>query len=132
MPIPCEIAVRSVLPALRAYVAKELAQSYELKQTDIAKLLGITQTAVSKYTRHVRGAVIQVEKIDEVQVIVKEICASLVSKDMPRNELVRQFCTACRVIRQKRLMCKLCKRTDPTINIHECVICISANSTCKP
>ena len=132
MLIPCEIAVRSVIPALRAYVAKELTRSYDLKQTDVAKLLGITQTAVSKYTRHVRGTVIHVEKIDEVQVIVKEICASLVSKDMPRNELVRQFCTACRAIRQKRLMCELCKRTDPTISIHECVICISENSTCLP
>jgi len=132
LPIPCEIAVKSVIPALRAYVAKELTQSYELKQTDIAKLLGITQTAVSKYTRHVRGAVIQVEKIDEVQVIVKEMCVSLVSKDMSRNELVRQFCTACKAIRQKRLMCELCKRSDPTINIHQCVVCISGNSTCRP
>lgn len=131
MPIPCEIAVKSVIPSLRAYVAKELTQSYEMKQADIAKL-GITQTAVSKYTRHVRGTVIQVEKIDEVQVIVKEICVSLVSNDMPRNELIRQFCTTCKAIRQKGLMCKLCKRTDSTISIHECVVCISADSTCKP
>jgi len=128
--IPCEVAVRSVIPALRAYVAKELTQSYGLKQTDIARLLGITQTAVSKYARHVRGIVLQVENIDEVQVIVKEICVSLVNGNMPRNELIKHFCAACRTIRQKRLMCKLCKRSDPTIDIHQCVICISETSTC--
>ena len=132
MPIPCEVAVKSVIPALRAYVAKELTQSYGLKQTDIAKLLGITQTAVSKYTTHARGIVLQVETIDEVQLIVKEMCLSLVNEDMTRNELIRYFCAACRTIRRKRLMCELCKRSDPAIDIHQCVICISEFSTCGP
>jgi hypothetical protein len=117
---------------LRAYVAKELTQSYGLKQTDVARLLGITQAAVSKYARHVRGAVLEVEKIDEVQVIVKKICVSLVNGDMPRKEVVRHFCAACRTIRQKRLMCELCKRSDPTIDISQCDICISKSSTCLP
>jgi len=130
--IPCEVAVKSVIPALRAYIAKELTQSYGLKQTDIAKLLGITQTAISKYARHVRGVVLQVENIDEVQIIVKEICVSLVNGDMSRNEVIKHFCAACRVIRRKRLMCKLCKRSDPTIDIRQCIICISEASTCMP
>jgi hypothetical protein len=130
--MPCEVAVKSVIPALRAYVAKELTQSYGLKQTDIAKILGITQTAVSKYARHVRGIVLQVETIDEVKVIVKEMCLSLVNGNMTRNETIKHFCAACRTIRQKRLMCELCKRSDPTINIHQCVICISKPSTCGP
>lgn len=131
MLIPCEVAVKSVIPALRAYVARELTQSYGLKQTDTAKLLGITQTAVSKYARHVRGAVLQVENIGEIQVIVKEMCVSLVNGDMTRNELIRHICAACRTIRQKRVMCELCKRSDPTIDIHQCVVCISETS-CIP
>ena len=128
MSTPCEVAVKSVIPALRAYVAKVLTQSYGLKQTDIARLLGITQTAVSKYTTHARGAVLQVENVDQVQVIVKEICVSLVNGDMTRNELIKHFCTACRTIRQKRLMCDLCKRSDPTIDIQRCLICTSKAS----
>lgn len=132
MSIPCEIAVKSVIPALRAYISKELTQSYGLKQTDIAKLLGITQTAVSKYATHVRGVVLQVENIDEVQVIVKEMCLAFVSGNVTRNEVVKHFCEACRTIRQKRLMCKLCKRSDPTISIHQCVICVSGTSVCRP
>jgi hypothetical protein len=129
--IPCEVAVRSVIPALRAYISKELAQSYGLKQADIAKLLGITQTAVSKYATHTRGVVLKVENINEVQVIVKELCVSLVNGDMARNEIVKHFCEACRTIRRKRLMCRLCKRSDPAIDIHQCVVCISETSTCR-
>ena len=131
MPIPCEVAVKSVIPALRAYVAKELSQSYGLKQIDIAKLLGITQTAVSKYATRVRGTVLQVENINEVQVIVKDVCTTLVSGDMSRNKLIKYFCTACRTIRQKRLMCELCKRSDSTIDIQQCIICVKS-STCEP
>jgi len=130
--IPCEVAVKSVIPALRAYTAKELTQTYGLKQTDIAKLLGITQTAVSKYARHVRGIALQVENIDEVKVIIKEMCVSLVNRNMSRNEVIKHFCTACTTIRRKRLMCELCKRSDPTIDIYQCVICISKSSTCRP
>jgi len=130
--MPCEVAVKSVIPALRAYISKELTQSYGLKQTDIAKLLGITQTAVSKYATHTRGVVLQVENIHEVQVIVKEMCISLTNGDITRNEIVKHFCEACKTIRRKRLMCRLCKRSDPTIDIHQCVVCISRTSTCRP
>jgi len=127
MPIPCEVAVKSVIPALRAYVAKELKQSYGLKQTDIAKLLGITQTAVSKYSTHTRGTVLQVENLNEIQVIVKEMCTSLANGNMQRTELINRLCTACKIIRQKRLMCKLCERSDPRVNIQQCLVCVKSS-----
>ncbi|MCK5562646.1 transcriptional regulator, partial [Candidatus Bathyarchaeota archaeon] len=63
MPMPCEVAVKSVVPAIRAGLAKELVQTHKLRQIDIANLLGITQTAVSKYTRDVRGRVVQIENV---------------------------------------------------------------------
>lgn len=131
MQVPCEIAVKSVVPSLRAYIAKELIRSYGLKQTDIAKLLGITQTAVSKYTRHVRGVVLHVENIEEVQPIVNEICMSLVNGNLSNNEVTKHLCKACRVIRQKRIMCKLCKRSDPAIDIRKCILCVS-EASCTP
>jgi predicted transcriptional regulator len=45
---PCENASRYVLPALRANVARLLAKN-NYTQKSIAKILGITQPAVSKY-----------------------------------------------------------------------------------
>jgi hypothetical protein len=96
-----------------------------LKQKDVAKLLGVTQTAVSKYTRHVRGAVIKIEEVEEVQPTIKEIVVSLANGSMSKYEFVTKFCVACEIIRQKGLMCELCKLSDPTIDVQQCFVCHS-------
>lgn len=123
MLLPCEVAVKSLVPALRSAIARELTQTYGLKQKDVANLLGVTQTAVSKYTRHVRGTVLKIEGIEEVQPTLKEIVISLANGRMSKYELVAKFCVACEIIRQKRLMCELCKLSDPSIDIKQCPVC---------
>jgi predicted transcriptional regulator len=123
MLLPCEVAVRSVVPAIRSAVARELTQSYGLKQKDVAILLGVTQTAVSKYTRQIRGTVLKVEDIKEVQPILKEVIISLTERRMSKYELVEKLCTVCQVIREKGLMCEICRRSDPSIDIQQCFIC---------
>ena len=51
MSMPSEIVTKTVLPAMRAMVTKELIEVHDLKQVKIAQLLGITQGAVSQYMR---------------------------------------------------------------------------------
>jgi len=123
--LPCEVAVRSLVPALRSAIARELTQTYGLKQKDVANLLGVTQTAVSKYTRHVRGTVLKIEDVEEVQPTIKEIVVSLANGHMSKYELVTKFCVACEIIRRKGLMCELCKLSDPLIEIQQCFVCHS-------
>ena len=130
MIIPCEVAAKSVVPAIRALVAIELTRTYELKQNDVANLLGVTQTAVSKYIRRVRGSVIAIEDVKEIQPVVKKITVSLTSGNASRYELLRNFCKACKIIRQKRLMCELCKRSDPLIDVEGCSFCLVEPSLC--
>jgi len=129
MLLPCEVAVRSLVPAIRSAIARELTQTYGLKQKDVANLLGVTQTAVSKYTRQVRGALLKIEEIEEVQPTIKEIVVLLVNGRMSKYELVGRFCVTCEIIRRKRLMCELCKRSDPSIEIQECFVCSSESSS---
>ena len=98
MLLPCEVAVRSLVPAIRSAIARELTQTYGLKQKDVASLLGVTQTAVSKYTRHVRGIVLKIEDIEEIQPTLKEITVSLANGGMSKYELAVKFCVACEII----------------------------------
>ena len=134
MSMPCEVAVKSVVPAIRAGLAKELIQTHKLKQSDTANLLGITQTAVSKYTRHVRGRVVKIEGVEEVQQIITETAKTLANGGIARRQLVIRFCEICKLVRQKGLMCELCKRSNPSIDIHQCFICKkpSDSSKCLP
>jgi len=131
MSMPCEVAVKSVVPAIRAGLAKELVQTHKLKQIDIASLLGITQTAVSKYTRDVRGRVVQIENVEEVQQMITRTAMMLVNGGVSRRQLVIRFCEICRLVRQKGLMCELCKRSNPSIDIYQCVICKKPDDSSK-
>jgi hypothetical protein len=124
MSMPCEVAVRSVVPAIRAGLAKELIQTHKLKQNDIATLLGITQTAVSKYTRDVRGRVVRLEKEKEIQRMIAETAKMLANGWGSRRQLIFRFCEICRLVRQKGLMCELCKRSNPSIDVYQCLICM--------
>jgi len=130
MLMPCEVAVKSVVPSIRAFVATELTQSYSMKQNDVAELLGITQTAVSKYTSKVRGAALKIDQTEEIQSMMKKIANQLANREITRRELVIKFCEVCKTARKAGIMCNLCKRSDPTINVKTCLICKSGTMTC--
>jgi len=129
--IPCETAVKSVIPAIRAYIAKELILKYKLKQADVAQPLGITQTAVSKYFRHVRGQAIRIDHVKEIRYKMDETASKIADKKIAQPQLTLMFCEICRAVRQNALMCELCKRTDPTLDITLCSVCKDGNA-CTP
>jgi predicted transcriptional regulator len=121
--LPCEVAVKSVIPAIRSAIARDLTESYGLKQTEVAELLGVTQTAVSKYTSHCRGAIFEITEVEGVQPILKETVFSLANGEMDRYELAEKLCTICGIIRRSGLMCIICKVSDPDIDSSKCVVC---------
>jgi predicted transcriptional regulator len=123
MTLPCEVAVKSVIPAIRSAIARELTHSYGLKQEEVAQLLGVTQTAVSKYTSHCRGAIFEVTDVEGVQPILKETVFSLANDEMDKYKLAEKLCTICGIIRQSGLMCILCRLSDPDIDNSKCVVC---------
>lgn len=45
----CERAMRITIPAVRAAISYTLSRKHGMKETEIAKRLGIAQAAVSKY-----------------------------------------------------------------------------------
>jgi predicted transcriptional regulator len=126
--VPCEVAVRSVVPAVKALVAIEMVEKRGLKQDEVAKILGISQSAVSKYTSKTRGYVITVDNTDDVQPLINKMIALLLRGDYQRQDLLASFCQTCATIRKKSLMCKLCQKTDPQIKIEECNFCLLYDS----
>jgi predicted transcriptional regulator len=131
MLLPCEVAVKSVIPAIRSAIARELTQTYGLKQQKVAELLGVTQTAVSKYTSHCRGAVLEIKEVEEVQPVLKETVVSLANGEMNRYELAEKLCIVCGIIRRRGLMCKLCALSDPNIDSSKCIVCCQNSNTAR-
>jgi len=119
--------VKSVIPAVKALIAKELVEKRGLKQDEVAELLGISQSAVSKYTRKVRGYVIKVDDVEEVEPLIDNMITLLVSGRHQRREFLRFFCQACISIRKTRLMCQFCQKADPYIKTEECDFCLNSS-----
>jgi predicted transcriptional regulator len=130
MMIPCEIAVKSVIPAMRAYVAKELTQTYKMRQNDVANRLGITQTAISKYVRDVRGQVVRIDQTEEIRNMMNKIVSQAANDKISRTQLTLGFCEVCKMVRRNGIMCELCKRFDSTIDVEACLVCKSTDVPC--
>jgi uncharacterized protein len=124
--VPCEIAVKSTVPAVKALLAKELVEKHKLRQDETAEILGISQSAVSKYTRNLRGSVIEINDFKEVSDLVDKMIMILMSEKRAyqKTEFMNSFCEACRVVRKARLMCKFCLKTDPTFDAEKCDFCL--------
>lgn len=128
MSVPCEVAVKCILPVVRAMVAKELMAEYRLKQTEVADILRVSQPAISLYYRKIRGRAIDLENDEDIGKLVRNLAASLAANMLSRRDLIPKYCEICKTIRAKGLLCELHKAFDPTINIETCELCYTNNS----
>ena len=132
MLVPCEVAVKCLLPVVRAMISKELMMKHKLKQVETAKLLGVSQPAISLYFRERRGKAIDLENESDITFLIENLAASLASGNSSPEDFISAFCDICTKIREKGLMCKLHKAFDPTIDIEKCGIClITVGRSCK-
>lgn len=122
--VPCEVAVKCVLPVVRAMIAKELMTKHHLKQVEVAKLLGVSQPAISLYHRKMRGKAIDLENEGDIANLVENLAVSLAEDRLPAKNFISMFCEICIKIRAKGLMCKLHKAFDPTIDVEKCGVCL--------
>ena len=128
MSVPCEIVAKTVLPAMRAMVTKELIKAHDLKQVEVAQLLGITQGAVSQYMRGERGVALNLESLD-VKTLISNIALRLTSGRSSQQEIVSRFCEACRLIRGKGLMCNLHKTFESSFDTKDCRVCLNSSGS---
>ncbi|MFH1420513.1 MAG: XRE family transcriptional regulator [Candidatus Aenigmatarchaeota archaeon] len=90
----CENFVLNVLPGLRAMLIHELLYEYGLTQTNAAELTGVTQAAVSQYSRAKRGRRKSSEVKNEISVIAKK----LIDLKINKTDLDDEFCGLCKMI----------------------------------
>src|SRR5208283_3715671 len=105
MILPEELASKSVIPAIRALVVKRLVEDHGMTQQEAAKLLGVTQPAVSKYLHQKRGAAIQLSGIKEIEQATTEIATMVSSHKVKPMEVISRIEAACDYVRRNRFMC---------------------------
>ncbi|UCE80934.1 MAG: helix-turn-helix domain-containing protein [Methanobacteriota archaeon] len=120
MKTPCELVVGKFLPSLRASVVKELSNGHGMKQSEIARKLGITQASVSQYLSATRAGDDKLtERFPKILIYAKEISGRIMAGES-RNQWHSILCDACRDIREDD---EFCKMHNVVANLKGCNIC---------
>ena len=112
MSLPCERAVSVILPLIRAEIAKSLILDFKLTQIEAAKLLGLTQAAVSQYITSKRGYRLRIDESSPGARSIKETAKELAEGRLSDSELLNKLCDICHTIRANSKGIKKDKKKD--------------------
>jgi predicted transcriptional regulator len=126
MLLPSEIEAKSLIPAVRAILAKKLIREYSLKEEDVAKDLGITQAAVSNYVRGTRGDTELISKLESVREVMRMI--DDIAKDLSTNKAytpstLAKFVGLCNYMRYTLIICDVHHSIESNIDEQICEQC---------
>jgi uncharacterized protein len=126
MLLPSEIEAKSLIPAVRAILAKKLIREYSLKEEDVAKDLGITQAAVSNYVRGTRGDIELISKLESVREVMRMI--DDIAKDLSTNKAytpstLAKFVGLCNYMRYTLIICDVHHSIESNIDEQICEQC---------
>ena len=119
--------MKSVVPAIKALVAIQLVEKHGLRQDEVAQILGVSQSAVSKYTSKTRGYIVKIDDIQDVQPLVDNMVVLLLAGAYERQGFLAFFCNTCAAVRKRNAMCQFCQKADSKIEIEECHFCQSGD-----
>jgi uncharacterized protein len=121
--LPCEVGVKTVLPAVKAIMARSILEKHGLNEKQTADLLGLSQSAVSRYVGRERGNLLAIEGTPEVIALIDQMVTHLVKAPDNKTEILKLFCKTCTAIREKGLMCTHCQKEMPQAWGEKCFFC---------
>ena len=126
MLLPSEIEAKSLIPAVRAILAQKLIKEYSLKEEDVAKVLGITQAAISNYVRGTRGDMELISKLESVREVMRMIYD--IARDLSTNKAytpstLAKFVGLCNYMRYTLLICDVHHSIESNIDEQICEQC---------
>lgn len=126
MLLPAEIESKTLIPALRAILAKKLAEDHNIREDEISKMLGVTQAAVSNYIRGTRGDPSLIAKLlaeKQVATMVDELTENLSSDMAYTPASLSRFIGLCNYIKSSLLICDIHHNLESNIDEKVCKEC---------
>ena len=117
------MGVKTVLPAVKAIMARSIVEKHGLNEKQTAELLGLSQSAVSRYVNKERGNLLAIENATEVLTLIDQMVTHLIKEPNNKTEILKLFCQTCKAIREKGLMCPHCQKEMPQKWAENCFFC---------
>ena len=96
---------------------------HNLKQAQAAKLLGVSQPAISLYQKKLRGNSLDLWGDPEIAASIAKQAEHLANGNNENRYNLAWFCAICKTLRAKGYLCKIHKDLDPTMDIENCNFC---------
>jgi uncharacterized protein len=126
MLLPSEIETKLLIPAVRAILSKELVIEKGLKEEEVARMLGITQAAVSNYLRGTRGdneLISKLMSLSEIMSMIKEIGDDLSTNRAYTAKTLSKFIALCNYMRFSLIICDAHHSLERNIDEKVCEQC---------
>jgi len=126
MLLPSEIESKLLIPAVRAILSKELVIEKGLKEEEVARMLGITQAAVSNYLRGTRGdneLIAKLMSLSEIMSMIKEIGDDLSTNRAYTAKTLSKFIALCNYMRFSLIICDAHHSLERNIDEKVCEQC---------
>jgi predicted transcriptional regulator len=126
MLLPAEIETKTLIPALRAILAKKLIEEHKIREEEVSKMLGVTQAAISNYVRGTRGDPELINKllaVKEVSDMINDICNNLASNMAYTPSSLSKFIGLCNYIKSSLLICDIHHGLESNIDEAICKEC---------
>ena len=121
--LPCEIVTEQLLPLMRKALVEELVVNRGVSQLKAAKIIGVTQPAISSYLHsqpRTRSELRGVTKIDE---LAKNLSEDWMSGRLTETEALRRVCGLCIELRSYGPICAIHRDGYEELPIN-CAVCI--------
>ena len=117
--MPQEVEVRYILPAIRRELARIFIQEHKLSQKEAAKLLGLTEAAVSQYqhSKRAKEVVFNDKIVEEIMKSAEKIMADNTNK----QRLIAEMYRISNLANVKHILCDL--HRSQSKELEHCNIC---------
>lgn len=116
--MPQEIEVWYLLPSLRKEIARVFIKDYNMKQKEVADILGVTEAAVSQYLSSKRAVELKFpkEELEQIKIAADKIVKNKSEAMEHLSSLSKKF------MGNSKTICDLHRKYDTSVS-HKCAIC---------
>ncbi|MCL2143739.1 MAG: transcriptional regulator [Methanomassiliicoccaceae archaeon] len=119
----CEMIVVDILPVVRKELAVELVRTYGMRKVAVARLFGISGTAISQYVHGSRGNRSMLESNSNYEEFMNEIKLSAERLASKKSEPVDELCRLCKTAKKMGLLAHVHDELKEKGSLHNCPEC---------
>jgi len=125
--MPCELVTEHLLPIVRRLLALELVNNHGVSQVQAARVLGVTQPAISNYLStelRLRRSPME-DGLEEIELTARDLAEDLLAGRLDQIGAMRMVCGLCTRMRSGGPVCAVHGEDVPSIRAGECSYCLT-------